>query len=84
MGWSDLRTTSGIAALFILGNSAAGLLGNVAVVRTLPPELPIYAVAVMLGAVVGTAFGTKSATRLIQRVLGLVLVIAGLKLIGIY
>jgi hypothetical protein len=82
LGWSDLRTTSGIASIFILGNSVAGLLGNVAVVRSLPPELPLYAVAVVLGAFVGTAFGTRSATILIQRALGLVLIIAGFKLLG--
>jgi hypothetical protein len=84
LGWSDLRTTSGIAAVFILGNSTAGLLGNVAIVRSLPPELPLYAVAVLLGAFVGTAFGTKFDPRHIQRALGLVLVIAGFKLIGVY
>lgn len=84
LGWSDLRTASGVAALFILGNSAAGLLGNVAVVQSLPSELPIYIVAVMLGALVGTTFGTKFAISYIQRGLGLVLVIAGMKLIGVY
>jgi uncharacterized membrane protein YfcA len=44
--------------------------------------LPLYAVAVVLGAFVGTAFGTRSATILIQRALGLVLIIAGFKLLG--
>jgi uncharacterized membrane protein YfcA len=84
LGWSDLRTASGVAALFIFGNSVAGLLGNLAMVRSLPGELPIYVVAVMLGAMVGTTFGTKFATTYIQRALGLVLIIAGMKLIGVY
>ena len=84
LAWSELRMASGVAAIFILGNSAAGLLGNFVAVRSLPPELPIYAVAVMLGALVGTAVGTKSAVTVIQRALGLVLIIAGLKLIGVY
>jgi hypothetical protein len=84
LGWSDLRTTSGIAAFFILGNSAAGLIGNVTMVRSLPPELPLYAVAVMLGALVGTALGIRSSLGLIQRALGLVLIVAGFKLIGVY
>jgi uncharacterized membrane protein YfcA len=83
-GWSDLRTTSGIAAVFILCNSVAGLLGNVAVVRSLPAELPLYGTAVVLGAFVGTAFGTRFGLTWIQRALGLVLIIAGLKLIGVY
>jgi hypothetical protein len=82
--WSDLRTTSGIAAVFILGNSIAGLLGNLAIVRALPAELPLYIVAVMLGGLVGTAFGTKFSIIFIRRALGVVLIIAGLKLIGVY
>ncbi len=84
LGWSELRTASGVAALFVVGKSVAGLLGNLTMVRSLPGELPIYVVAVMLGAMVGTTFGTKFATSYIQRALGLVLVIAGLKLIGVY
>jgi uncharacterized membrane protein YfcA len=84
MGWSDLRRASGCAAVFILANSIAGLLGNFAAVRSLPPELPIYAAAVFLGALIGTAFGTKFAVTYIQRALGLVLLIAGAKLIGVY
>jgi uncharacterized membrane protein YfcA len=84
LAWSDLKTASGIAAVFILGNSLAGLLGNLAIVRSLPAELPIYIVAVMLGAVVGTTFGTKFSPLYIRRALGFVLIIAGVKLIGAY
>jgi uncharacterized membrane protein YfcA len=84
LSWSDLRTTSGIAAVFILGNSIAGLLGNLVIVRSLPAELPMYIVAVMLGGLVGTSFGTKFSIVYIRRALGIVLMIAGLKLIGVY
>ena len=83
LGWSDMRTTSGIAAIFILCNSIAGLLGNVTVVQSLPAELPLYAAAVVLGAIVGTFIGTRIAATWIQRALGLVLLIAGIKLIGV-
>jgi uncharacterized protein len=84
LGWADMRTTSGIAAVFILGNSIAGLLGNIAVVRLLPPELPLYVAAVIAGGLVGTTFGTRLDVKIIQRALGLVLIIAGFKLIGVY
>ena len=40
-GWSDTRIASGVAAVFILCNSIAGLLGNVAIVKSLPADLPI-------------------------------------------
>lgn len=83
-GWADMRTTSGIAAMFILGNSIAGLLGNIAVVRLLPPELPLYAAAVIAGGLVGTTVGIRLNIGIIQRALGVVLLIAGFKLIGIY
>lgn len=84
LGWSATKPASGVAAVFILCNSIAGLLGNVAIVKELPPDLPLYAAAVLLGAVVGTTFGIRFTAPLIQRALGLVLVIAGLKLVGIY
>lgn len=84
IGWSDIRTASGVAAVFILCNSVAGLLGNVAMVKTLPPDLPVYAVAVVIGAIIGTTFGVRWQPTIILKALGCVLIIAGLKLIGVY
>jgi uncharacterized protein len=84
MGWSETRTASGVAAVFILCNSIAGLLGNLASVRSLPPDLPLYAGAVLLGGAVGTTLGIKLATPAILKALGLVLIIAGLKMLGVY
>lgn len=84
-GWSEPRAASGVAAVFILCNSISGLLGNIASVQLLPAELPIYAVAVLLGAFVGTALGIgRLPVSGVLRALGLVLATAGLKLIGIY
>jgi hypothetical protein len=71
-----------VAAVFILCNSVAGLMGNVAIVKGLPPNLPIYAAAVLAGAIIGTTF--NFAVPAILKALGLVLVIAGFKLIGVY
>jgi uncharacterized protein len=39
---------------------------------------------VFAGALIGTTFGTRFAVQHIQRALGLVLLIAGAKLIGVY
>jgi uncharacterized protein len=83
-GWSSTKTASGIAAVFILGNSIAGLMGNVAIVRALPPDLPYYAAAVLLGAVIGTTLGIRWQPPMVLKALGLVLIIAGLKLFGVY
>ncbi len=84
-GWSETRTASGVAVVFILCNSVAGLMGNFASVQSLPPELPLFAVAVILGALLGTSLGIgRLATPNILRALGVVLAIAGAKLIGAY
>jgi len=83
-GWSDPRIASGVAAGFILCNSIAGLLGNVAVVQSLPADLPLYAGAVLFGAIIGTTFGTRFSAPIILKVLGVVLIVAGCKLIGVY
>lgn len=84
MAWSTTRNATGVAAVFILCNSAAGLLGNYTAVRELPSELPLYAGAVLIGALAGTTFGVRMRPEYILKALGVVLVIAGLKLIGIY
>lgn len=84
VGWSATKPASGVAAVFILCNSIAGLLGNVAIVKALPPDLPTYAAAVALGAVLGTTLGIRWSTPVILKALGAVLIIAGLKLIGVY
>jgi uncharacterized protein len=85
MAWSETKTASGISVVFILCNSIAGLLGNYASLKSLPAELPVYMVAVMLGALVGTQLGIhKYAKEHLLKALGVVLVIAGAKLIGVY
>ena len=84
LGWSDTRTASGVAAVFILCNSIAGLLGNFAIVKALPPDLWLYAIAVGLGAIVGTTLGIRWRPPMILKALGVVLIVAGLKLIGVY
>lgn len=85
MGWSETRTASGVTAVFILCNSLAGLLGSYASVQSLPPQTALFAVAVIIGAVLGTRLGISTlAKRGILRALGVVLVIAGVKLIGVY
>jgi uncharacterized protein len=82
LGWAETRTISGVAAVFILCNSTAGLLGNLATVGSLPAQLPLYAAAVIAGAALGSTLGVRRLPReMILRALGLVLAVAGLKLI---
>jgi hypothetical protein len=82
MSWAETRKVSGVAAVFILCNSTAGLMGNLSVVGSLPAELPYYAVATVIGALAGATLGVRRLPSvLILKALGVVLAIAGLKLI---
>ena len=77
-----MKQASGTVAAFIFVNSIAGLLGNFQSTKSLPSELPILLVAVLLGAFIGTRFGiSKLSSSGIKRALGLVLLIAGAKFI---
>lgn len=80
--WEEPRRTSGVAAGFIFLNSVAGLAGNASAVQSLPAELPIMVIAVIAGAALGTWLGVKRLPRQqLLRALGLVLSLAGFKLI---
>lgn len=82
MSWAPVRVISGVAAMFILVNSTSGLLGVLSHAPILSPNLPYWVFAVIVGGYIGAYFGSKKFnTNLIQRVLSLVLLISGLKMI---
>jgi uncharacterized membrane protein YfcA len=82
LGWSETRRASGTAAAFILFNSAAGLAGNYLAVRQLPPDIWLFAGAVLAGGIIGTTLGiSKLAVEWLLKALALVLIIAAAKLI---
>ncbi len=83
-GWAGVRYAAGTSAAFILANSIAGLAGNVGALGTtaLPAALPLWLVAVALGGIAGAELGARRLTPPgVRRALGLVLLLAGLKLI---
>ncbi|MFM9836597.1 MAG: sulfite exporter TauE/SafE family protein [Methylophilaceae bacterium] len=80
--WAETKVVSGIAAGFILANSLAGLIGVLQKSPKLPVGLPYWVIAAVLGGLIGAEFGSKRlANPSIKRLLALVLVIAGIKLI---
>ena len=82
MGWAETRATSGVAAPFILVNSIAGLLGHFSSVAQLPPNVPIWGAAAVLGGWIGASYGSKRAPApVLRQLLSLVLVVASIKLI---
>ena len=82
MRWARTKTASAVSALFILVNSVSGLAGNVAGTKELPSFALSFAVAAIIGGLFGSYFGSRRFSPLIiKRLLGVVLTIAGLKLI---
>jgi uncharacterized protein len=82
MRWAETRQTLSMSAAINLTNSAAGLLGHVASVMTLPSAIPLWAAAAMIGGWVGAEYGSHRFSHLtLQRLLSAVLTIAALKLI---
>lgn len=82
MGWAETRQTGGVAAAFILVNSAAGLAGNPGSLGHLPDQLPLWAGAAVVGGLIGAELGSRRiGTPTFRRLLATVLVVAGIKLI---
>lgn len=83
LGWSDVRRTAGVSAAFILVNSAAGLLGHLASVRNVPHEIVWWAPAALIGGLIGAELGSRRlAPMTMRRLLAVVLVVAGVKLLA--
>jgi len=81
--WAHVKVISGVAAAFILVNSIAGILGVMTLSTQFHPALPIWAVIVVVGGYVGAEYGSKRlGNPTIQRLLALVLLVAGIKMIA--
>ena len=78
--WCPPKASAGVAAAFILANSLAGLAGRGISLGGLPGSLPLYAAAVLAGALVGTQLSIRLPQGFLLKALGLVLLVAGLKL----
>lgn len=82
MGWADARQTAGVSAAFILVNSAAGIMGHVASVKSLPDSIPFLIAAAVFGGLIGSGFGSRRFSNIgLRRLLAVVLVIAAAKFI---
>ncbi len=82
MHWAETRVAAGVSVLFILVNSAAGLAGNYKQVSVLPPDVWIWIAAAVVGGFIGSTLGSKRFDSItLRRVLAVVLLFAGVKLI---
>ena len=79
--WASVREVSGIAALFILVNSAAGLLGHLSSLSQIPGFAPLLAVMALLGGTLGALCGSRHLpTRTILQAMSVMMVLAGGKM----
>ncbi len=84
MRWSETRVAAGVSVLFILVNSAAGLVGQYSrgALNGLPSEVWIWIAAAVVGGFIGSTLGSKKFDSMtLRRVLAVVLLFAGVKLI---
>jgi len=82
LGWADIRQTALISALFILINSIAGITGLLSEGVRFAPVLYIWIMVAFAGGIVGSWLGArKFSGEKLKFLLGIVLLIAGLKLI---
>ena len=82
MRWARAKTAAAVSALFILVNSISGLLGNFSSTRTFPSFALFLAGAAVIGGGAGSYLGSHRFDHAaIKRMLAVVLLIAGLKLI---
>ncbi|MBC7897940.1 MAG: sulfite exporter TauE/SafE family protein, partial [Cytophagaceae bacterium] len=83
MKWARTRESSGVAALFILVNSIAALLGDPASLGRVTGEIALWMPAAVIGGWIGAEYGSKRlATPMLRQCLAAVLVVAGIKLIA--
>jgi uncharacterized membrane protein YfcA len=83
-GWEETRRTAGASAAFILVNSIAGLAGHLAAGRAIPPGTGVLLPVAVVGGLIGATLGaTRLRTLVLRRVLAVVLVAAGVKLLTV-
>lgn len=82
MGWADAKQTAAVSAAFIILNSLSGLAAH-ALNGTIHPELAVpLGLTVLIGGQIGSWWGAwKVPPKVLQQVLGLVLLVASLKMI---
>ncbi|MEE2907696.1 MAG: sulfite exporter TauE/SafE family protein [Planctomycetota bacterium] len=80
--WADAKRTAAVSVVFVLVNSLAGLGGVIVESPALPPELPFYIVAAVIGGLVGSWLGAKQLRGDgIRVLLAVVLLIAAVKMV---
>lgn len=79
---AEVKVVSGVSAAFILVNSVAGLAGHLSKTPSFPSFIYLWAVAAVAGGFAGSWAGSvKFSSAMILRLLGVVLLMAGIKMV---
>lgn len=82
--WAGLRRTAAVAAAFILLNSISGLAGYLQKGGAFPDHIAFWSIAVVAGGYIGSTLGaTKFNSPVLRILLGIMLVMAGVKMVVI-
>jgi len=82
MRWAQTKQAAAVSAVFILVNSLAGLAGSLSADRAIPAVTWPLVAAALVGGAVGSYLGSQRLdVTVIKRLLAIVLVVAGLKLV---
>jgi uncharacterized protein len=80
--WASPKQTAALSAPFILANSAVGLVGTVLTGQTPSHQTWVYAIAALIGAMIGTTIGMRWLSQNVTRyVFAIILGTAGLQLL---
>jgi len=83
LGWADVKETAAVSALFIFLNSVSGFLGADGFSVDISPQLWIVMPLTIFGGALGAYLGaSKFQPTLVKKLLGLVLLVAAVKLIS--
>jgi uncharacterized membrane protein YfcA len=81
-GFAEPKPTAAVSAAFIWVNSLAGLAGHPASVALIPPAAVAWGGAAVCGGLLGSTYASRKLTgRTLKRLLAVVLVVAGVKML---
>lgn len=83
-GWTTVKQAAVISALFIVVNSASGLLGLTSKGIYIPDQFFPMAMVALVGGILGAYFGSRRFNaKILKQILAIVLIIAVVKLINV-
>lgn len=81
LGWTNVKETAAISAIFIFLNSASGIMGLISSGTSFSPQIMLWVIIAFSGGIFGAYFGSKKISLLrLKYLLAFVLLLASIKL----